>query len=232
MNVHYVTLKDREEEGVFLFAGDHTEERIDALAGPLPKEVAYETEPSQHIELLSTSLVSPTPGYWEARPDVWWNRRAEEQNALYEATRQEEREKEENERKTAADLRKQSEAVGRAWRRVERAKADALASTDDIVASRDSLDTALDEWNKAVARLEALGVEVPEKERPPAIEKPVNELWEEYLVEGYCGLCGNYGEFGPIVSYTAAGKKLELGVVFCVCPNGRAMKKARESGGL
>ncbi len=58
-------------------------------------------------------------------------------------------------------------------------------------------------------------------------KKQMADFWfEEYGKRGHCCLCGNYGFIdtrGRV--YTLAG--FECGdLVFCVCPNGRAMKRS------
>lgn len=56
--------------------------------------------------------------------------------------------------------------------------------------------------------------------------KYAKNMWWEFLHEkGLCGLCGNHGIVDTRRNmFTPAG--VECGVRrFCICPNGRAMKK-------
>lgn len=61
-------------------------------------------------------------------------------------------------------------------------------------------------------------------------KRALSDFWhEEFAATGYCCLCGNHGVIdtrGKV--HTPAG--LECGdLVFCICPNGRALKKGGAS---
>jgi len=56
-----------------------------------------------------------------------------------------------------------------------------------------------------------------------------NQLWdlwyEEFMNNSHCSLCGNSGKIDTRGVTTAAG--LAVGKIsYCICPNGRAWKKA------
>lgn len=52
-------------------------------------------------------------------------------------------------------------------------------------------------------------------------------LYEEFIVDNHCGLCGNSGLIN-IITYTKTYKKLELNNAPCICPNGRQLKAQRD----
>lgn len=50
------------------------------------------------------------------------------------------------------------------------------------------------------------------------------ELWLEFIVDGHCSLCGNKGVIDTLGMTTPAGK--DVGSLhYCICPNGRALKR-------
>lgn len=52
------------------------------------------------------------------------------------------------------------------------------------------------------------------------------DLWFEFLVEDLCGLCGNYGFMPKVERSSPAGHHLVMEAGrYCICPNGRAIKK-------
>ncbi len=60
----------------------------------------------------------------------------------------------------------------------------------------------------------------------------VSNLWLEFLDEetkSHCGLCANHGILNTtsLNLTTPAGLKLYGIKTYCICPNGRAMKKAK-----
>lgn len=65
----------------------------------------------------------------------------------------------------------------------------------------------------------------------PITKKQLADFWvDEYAKSGHCCLCGNRGVIdtrGKV--FTPAG--VECGVLaFCICPNGRAIKKMDPKG--
>jgi len=56
--------------------------------------------------------------------------------------------------------------------------------------------------------------------------RPEHDLWLDLrpCVDGLCGLCGNYGIVDLVDARRAIGIR-----AFCICPNGRAMKRAGAS---
>lgn len=50
------------------------------------------------------------------------------------------------------------------------------------------------------------------------------EHWEEFIVKGMCSLCGNKGIIDSRGIRTPAGFECG-GLHYCICPNGRALKK-------
>jgi hypothetical protein len=54
------------------------------------------------------------------------------------------------------------------------------------------------------------------------------ELWAEFITEGHCGLCGNYGLLTTRVA-TPRGHWIGVTARPCICPNGRAIKRAVEA---
>jgi hypothetical protein len=63
-----------------------------------------------------------------------------------------------------------------------------------------------------------------------AKRSPVNkDTWLEYAKNGHCGLCGNSGLISVSGLTTPAGTLVvALERVPCICPNGRAIKYARD----
>ena len=55
--------------------------------------------------------------------------------------------------------------------------------------------------------------------------KVLFKVWEEFIVDGLCGLCGNHG-IVKTDTLTARGKKIGVRQE-CICPNGRALRKVR-----
>lgn len=58
-----------------------------------------------------------------------------------------------------------------------------------------------------------------------------SDLWLEFLDENtkaHCGLCGNIGVIDTKVQNIKTPAGLKVGVrTYCICPNGRAMKKGK-----
>ena len=56
----------------------------------------------------------------------------------------------------------------------------------------------------------------------------VSDLWTEFLVQigdtPICGLCGNTGMIQPHAVLTPNGDIIRVGIKYCICLNGRAMK--------
>lgn len=59
----------------------------------------------------------------------------------------------------------------------------------------------------------------------------VKDLWLEFLDEttkAHCGLCGNSGVIDTRNQNIKTAAGLKVGVKqYCICPNGRAMKKGK-----
>jgi hypothetical protein len=63
----------------------------------------------------------------------------------------------------------------------------------------------------------------------PITKEQLEDFWaREFAPRGHCCLCGNFGVIDTVgLVHTPAG--VECGAkVFCICPNGRQMKKASE----
>ena len=62
------------------------------------------------------------------------------------------------------------------------------------------------------------------------------DLWLEFLDEAtksHCGLCGNSGIIDTYKADIKTAAGLRVGVrAYCICPNGRIMKKAKIKGGI
>lgn len=65
------------------------------------------------------------------------------------------------------------------------------------------------------------------------MSKSLTDLWyDEFSVNDksgfkHCGLCGNRGIIHIEGMYTPARQLLETLHAYCICPNGRAMKKGK-----
>ncbi len=54
------------------------------------------------------------------------------------------------------------------------------------------------------------------------------DLWWEFLMNEVCGLCGNSGQIASENVVTGRGVVFKRPRMFCICPNGRTMKKQME----
>ncbi len=55
------------------------------------------------------------------------------------------------------------------------------------------------------------------------------DIWLEFTVDGLCGLCGNWGKMPEIHTVSPDGcPRIMKAGRYCVCLNGRAMKKSLE----
>jgi hypothetical protein len=66
----------------------------------------------------------------------------------------------------------------------------------------------------------------------PITKGQLADLWiKEFAPHGHCCLCGNSGQIDTREKvFTAAG--IDVGAqVWCICPNGRAMKRGMERAG-
>ena len=55
-------------------------------------------------------------------------------------------------------------------------------------------------------------------------------VWlDEFVVKGLCGLCGNTGKISHVVK-SPIGDNAVLLDAHCICPNGRALKGAKNEG--
>lgn len=62
--------------------------------------------------------------------------------------------------------------------------------------------------------------------KPPTSR--ASDLWFEFVTDDHhCGLCGNHGFITTRVQ-TPAGHWTGIDRRFCICPNGRAIKKQTE----
>jgi hypothetical protein len=52
-----------------------------------------------------------------------------------------------------------------------------------------------------------------------------SNLWFEFVRDNHCGLCGNSGRITTSI-FTPTGHLTGVSFAPCICPNGRAMKKA------
>ena len=62
----------------------------------------------------------------------------------------------------------------------------------------------------------------------PKERTTAKNMWEQFIVNTLCGICGNHGKFTTL-NYSPAGV-LVGGTFFCICPNGRALRRSCRIG--